>query len=158
MYQQPKHSFITGVKKKFVVFFLKIRINSSFLINLPWLHKMLTLGESWVKGIQEFFILCNSLYSVIYIQIYNYFQIKNFFNQEDLFLPLVFLKRSESHSVMSDSLRPHGPYSPWNSPGQNTRVGRLSLLQEIFPTQVSHTAGRFFTSCATREAQEYWSG
>ena len=25
-------------------------------------------------------------------------------------------------------------------------------------TQVSHTAGRFFTSQATREAQEYWSG
>ena len=25
-------------------------------------------------------------------------------------------------------------------------------------TQVSHTAGRFFTSWATREAQEYWSG
>ena len=29
------------------------------------------------------------------------------------------------------------PYncSPWNSPGQNTGVGSLSLLQEIFPTQ-----------------------
>ena len=25
-------------------------------------------------------------------------------------------------------------------------------------TQVSHTAGRFFASWATREAQEYWSG
>ena len=25
-------------------------------------------------------------------------------------------------------------------------------------TQVSHTAGRFFTSWATKEAQEYWSG
>ena len=25
--------------------------------------------------------------------------------------------------------------SPWNSPGQNTGVGRLSLLQGIFPTQ-----------------------
>ena len=30
---------------------------------------------------------------------------------------------SESHSVISDSLRPHGLYSPWNSPGQNTGVG-----------------------------------
>ena len=38
-------------------------------------------------------------------------------------------------SVVSDSLQPHGPYSPWNSPGQNTRVGSLSLLQGIFPTQ-----------------------
>ena len=36
---------------------------------------------------------------------------------------------------MSDSLRPHGLYSPWNSPGQNTGVGSLSLLQAIFPTQ-----------------------
>ena len=29
----------------------------------------------------------------------------------------------------------HGLYSPWNSPGQNTGVGSLSLLQGIFPTQ-----------------------
>ena len=41
----------------------------------------------------------------------------------------------ESRSVVSDSLRPHGLYSPWNSPGQNTGVGGLSLLQGIFPTQ-----------------------
>ena len=39
---------------------------------------------------------------------------------------------------MSDSVRPHGLYSPWNSPGQNTRVGSLSLLQGIFPTQGSN--------------------
>ena len=45
---------------------------------------------------------------------------------------------SESHSVVSDSLRPHGLYSPWNSPGQNTGVGSLSLLQMIFPTQGSN--------------------
>ena len=40
---------------------------------------------------------------------------------------------SESASVVSDSLRPHGLYSQWNSPGQNTGVGSLSLLQGIFP-------------------------
>ena len=45
---------------------------------------------------------------------------------------------------MSDSLQPHGLYSPWNSPGQNTGVGSLSLLQGIFPTQVSHIASGFF--------------
>ena len=111
-------------------------------------------------------------------------------------------KWSKSCSVMSNSLRPHGLYSPWNSLGQNTGVGSLSLLQGIFPTQgsnpgllhcrqifyqlshkgspkilewvaypfsrgssqprnqtrVSCIAGRFFTSWATREAQEYWSG
>ena len=29
-------------------------------------------------------------------------------------------------------------YSPWNSPGQNTGVGSLFLLQGIFPTQGSN--------------------
>ena len=36
---------------------------------------------------------------------------------------------------MSDSLRPHGLYSPWNSPGWNTGVGSCSLLQGNIPTQ-----------------------
>ena len=36
---------------------------------------------------------------------------------------------------MSDSLRPHGLHSPWNSTGQNTGVGNLSLLQGIFPAE-----------------------
>ena len=42
---------------------------------------------------------------------------------------------SESWSVVSDSLRSHGLYSPWNCPGQKTGVGSLSHLQGIFPTQ-----------------------
>ena len=33
---------------------------------------------------------------------------------------------------------PHRLYSPWNSPGQNTGVGSLSLLQRIFPTHGSN--------------------
>ena len=33
----------------------------------------------------------------------------------------------------SDSLPPYGLYSPWNSPGQNTEVGSLSLLQGHLP-------------------------
>ena len=52
--------------------------------------------------------------------------------------------------VMSDSLPSRGLYSPWNSLGQNTAVGSLSLLQEIFQprdhTQVSRIAGGFFVS------------
>ena len=36
---------------------------------------------------------------------------------------------------MSNHLQPHGLYSPWNSLGQNTGVGSLSLLQGIFSTQ-----------------------
>ena len=42
---------------------------------------------------------------------------------------------SESRSVLSDSLQPHGLHSPWNSPGQNTGVGSLFLFQGIFQTQ-----------------------
>ena len=45
-----------------------------------------------------------------------------------------------SHSVISDSLRPHGLWlsrilCPWNSPGKNTGVGCYSLLQGIVQTQ-----------------------
>ena len=46
---------------------------------------------------------------------------------------------SESRSVVSDASWPHGLYSPWNSPGQNTGVGSHSLLQGIFPTQGSNS-------------------
>ena len=61
----------------------------------------------------------------------------------NLYLSLTFdhqshTSESESLSVMSDSLQPHGLYCPWNSPGQNTGVGSLSLLQGIFPTQGSN--------------------
>ena len=43
------------------------------------------------------------------------------------------MKESESHSVMSDSLQPHGLYSPRNSLGQNTGGVSLSLLQGNLP-------------------------
>ena len=36
---------------------------------------------------------------------------------------------------MYNSLWPHGLYSPWNSPGQNTGLGSQSLIQWIFPKQ-----------------------
>ena len=38
-----------------------------------------------------------------------------------------------SHSVVSDSLWPHGLYSPWNSLGQNAGVGSPFLLQGNLP-------------------------
>ena len=43
--------------------------------------------------------------------------------------------QSASRSVVSHSLQLYGLYCPGNSPGQNTGVGSLSLLQGIFPTQ-----------------------
>ena len=48
------------------------------------------------------------------------------------------IHESEGRPVTSNFLQPHGLYSPWNSPGQNTGVGSLSLLQGIFPTQGSN--------------------
>ena len=47
---------------------------------------------------------------------------------------------SVGHSVMSNSLRPHGLspaklLCPWDSPGKNARVGCHTLLQGIFLTQ-----------------------
>ena len=45
---------------------------------------------------------------------------------------------SESHSVVSNSLWLRGLYSPGNSPGQNSGVDSLSLLQGIFPTRGSN--------------------
>ena len=45
---------------------------------------------------------------------------------------------SENLSIMSNSLWLHGLYNPRNSPGQNTGVHSLSLLQGIFPEQGSN--------------------
>ena len=71
--------------------------------------------------------------------------VQNFERLESVSFTTMFLGRSqllrcrflesESHWVVSNSLRIHRLYSPWNSPGQNTGVGSLSLLQWIFPTQ-----------------------
>ena len=49
------------------------------------------------------------------------------------------LYQSESRSVMSNSFRPHGLYSPWNSSRQITGVGSCSLLQGIFLTHGSNS-------------------
>ena len=55
-----------------------------------------------------------------------------------LFLRFSYDDTHESLSVVSNSLRPHGLDSPWNSPGQNTGVGSRSLLQGILYTQGSN--------------------
>ena len=51
--------------------------------------------------------------------------------------------KSVSHSVVSDSLRPHGLWPsrrlyPWDSLGQNTGMGCHALLRGIFLTQGSN--------------------
>ena len=67
---------------------------------------------------------------------------------------------SESHSVMPDS----DPMDcPWNSPGQNTGVGSLSLLprssQPRDQTQVSHIADRQIPyQLSHKGSPRNWSG
>ena len=67
---------------------------------------------------------------------------------------------SVSHSVVSDSLWPHGLWSSsflclWNSPGKNTGVVAIPFSKgSSWPRDQAHiswTAGRFFTIWATRE-------
>ena len=57
---------------------------------------------------------------------------------------------------MSDFLQPVDASPPVSSvhedsPGKNTEVDCHAFLQRIFPTQVSHIVGGFFTIWATRE-------
>ena len=61
---------------------------------------------------------------------------------------------SVSRSVTFSSLQPHGLCSPWNSPSLKTRAVPFSRgsSQHRDQTQVSHIAGRFFISWATRKA------
>ena len=63
------------------------------------------------------------------------------------------VKRPVKVTQLCSTLRPHGLYNPWNSPGQNTGVGAFPFSRGYsWPrdrTQVSHIAGRFFTSWAT---------
>ena len=56
------------------------------------------------------------------------------------------VKWSESCSVVSNYLWPHGLYSPWNSPGQNTGVGQsvsqfiCSVVSDTLrPHELQHT-------------------
>ena len=62
-------------------------------------------------------------------------------------------------SLSRVSLQPLGLYSPWHSPGQNTGVGSLSLLQGIFPTQGLNSGlphcRLILYSWASREAPAY---
>ena len=56
----------------------------------------------------------------------------------------------ESHSVMSNSLQPHRLCGPWNSAGQNTGVGSLSLLQgyiHIYITLLKGNKRIYITNC-----------
>ena len=50
----------------------------------------------------------------------------------------LYIHSSGNSPAVSHSLGPYGLYSPWDSPGQNTGVDSLSLLQQIFLTRESN--------------------
>ena len=62
-----------------------------------------------------------------------YFPASGYFQMSQLFA-----SGGQSILVMFNSLLPHGLYSLWNSPGQNSGIHSHSLLQGIFPTQESN--------------------
>ena len=66
---------------------------------------------------------------------------------------------SLSQKVMFNSL---WLYSPWNSPGQNTGVGSLFLLQGVFPTQGSNPgllhSRKILYHLSHKGSQECWNG
>ena len=74
-----------------------------------------------------------------------------------VFLQQILLSESESHSVVPDSLWPHGVLQARILQWVAFPFSRGSS-QPRYQTQVSHIAVRFFTSWTTRETQEYWSG
>ena len=96
--------------------------------------------QVWSIGLQRIEYDCSDLdahigdVDVLFPHIWN---VKSF-PSSSLSYNVLLRMKSESCSVVSDSLQLHGLYSPWNSPGQNTRVGNLALLQGIFPTQGSN--------------------
>ena len=90
------------------------------------------------------FLICNivilwiifySIYSILMNEISKIFYMCPFYISIKFICMSYIYSESESRSVVSNSLQPHGLYSSWNSPGQNTGMGSRSLLQGIFPTQ-----------------------
>ena len=71
-----------------------------------------------------------------------------------------------SHSVVFDSMRPHGLQParllyPWGFPGKNTQVSGHALLQGIFPTPGSNPGlphGRWILYQLSQKVIPYWRG
>ena len=113
----------TGVGCHFLLQSMKVKSESEVTQSCPNLIDPMdcSLPGSPVHGIFQAKVLRSELknYTITSVALYWFSQVTS---------------ESESHSVMSNSLRPHGLHSPWDSPGQNTGVGSLSLLPGIFPT------------------------
>ena len=79
-------------------------------------------------------------------------------NQRRKYINMTLLSESESHSVMLDC----DPMDcPWDSPGQNTGAGSLSLLQQMIPTQGSNPGLPYYRQIpyqlSHKESPKNWS-
>ena len=80
----------------------------------------------------------HSMFKLSYVQMCAWLEF------QPLFLQSALKSKSVSHSVMLNSLQPHGLQParllcPCDSAGKNFGLGRHSLLQGVFPTQGSNT-------------------
>ena len=125
--------------------FSHYRLDFSFLELYKWNHVLSTQHYVFVISTLLWVSLVHSFFKNFYFEIFIGSQETA---KRSLMLTIVqdqnpeintgTIGYTESRSVVSDSLRPHGLYNLWNSPGQDTGVGSLSLLQGIFPTQESN--------------------
>ena len=133
-------------------FVLKPQFISLQSSSWPSCHPCVCLLLYWTRCPQQGQCLLWLSVSVLPVTISDFYPVKS---------------ESERCSVMSDPLRPHVLYSPWNSPVQNTGVLSCSLLQGIFPTQGSNPGlphcRRILYHWSTREApstsnvlQSFW--
>ena len=104
----------------------------SFLLSRRWMNRW--DGREHIEWLTSIWLLSSREKKHVYVYMYLCVCVCIHI---DIFLLYVSseVKVTQSCLTLCD---PHGLYSPWNSPGQNTGVGSLSLLQGIFPTQGSN--------------------
>ena len=101
---------------------------------------------------------CYSLHSITHVKTYHYLNHIHWHKATVIVKPCWKVKVKVAQ--LCHSLRPHGPYSLWSSPGQNTRWVAFPFSkgssQPRDRTQVSRIVGRCFTVWATREVGVFY--
>ena len=99
----------------------------------PHLHSGIGPGKKWWVSLMHL--------TIPQVHVENLLHTRSYARQEDYRCEVgirAFCVGSKVKVKVTEScliLRSHGLYSPWNSLGQNTGVGSLSLLQGIFLAQ-----------------------